>query len=130
MILTALHLPKFFWPCGEASTHSPADLEPGRTADSQTGISDSAGRNEGLALQSPREGASSLLAAEPMCSVPSPFLGRQGKMQIPLLGKGPQFYTAGILHSSLCFKDILHRKGHSKLMLLYCTAAASGCHNH
>lgn len=129
MTLTVLHLPKLFWPCGEVSAHSPADWEPGRTADSQTGILGSAGRN-GLALRSPREGASSLLAAEPMCSVPSPFLRRQGKMQIPLLGKGPQPCTTRILHSSLYFKAILHRKGHSKLILLYCAAAASGCHNH
>lgn len=109
------------------------DSELGRTADSQTGILDAAGRNEGLALQSPREGASSLLAAEPTCPEHSLLLGRQGKMQVLRLGEGPQPRTTGawwLLHSSSCFKAVSHRKGHSKLLLLHCATAASGYHNH
>lgn len=76
------------------------------------------GRNEGLALQSPREGASSLLAAEPsaQCTVPAWAGGAKGAS--PAQQDPDDFY------GSLCFQAILHRKGHSKLMLLYCATAA------
>lgn len=129
-----LHLPRFFWPRAEASPHSPTALQcywhrtrhncclPDRNCrfsrkEWRTGPANA------------REGASSLLAA--VLSAQSPP-GQAGQNAAPTAGQGaPALYNRNLLwNSSLCFRAILHRKGHSQLMLLYCETAASGCHNH